>query len=225
MPLNCGVQKTRESPLDSKKIKPVNLMGNQPWLFIGRTVAKDEALVFWSSEANSWLNGKVPDAGNDWGQKEKKASEDEMAGGHHQSNEHKLGQTLGDGKGQGHLAWCRPRGRKESGWLNSNKNIPSNEVLDEVCFTNKIFFYFCRSNMISMLYTTKICSSGSNLQCGGLVAKLCTTLATTWTLACQAPLSLGFSGKNAGMDCHFLLQGIFLTQGLNPSLLHGRQTL
>ena len=112
-----------------------------------------------------------------------------------------------------------------TGRLNSNKNIPSNEVLDEVCFTNKIFFYFCRSNMISMLYTTKICSSGSNLQCGGLVAKLCTTLATTWTLACQAPLSLGFSGKNAGTDCHFLLQGIFLTQGLNPSLLHGRQTL
>ena len=180
MPLNCGVQKTRESPLDSKKIKPVNLMGNQPWIFIGRTVAEAEALVFWSSEANSWLSGKVPDAGNDWGQKEKKASEDEMAGWHHQSNEHKLGQTLGDGKGEGSLAWCWPRGHKESGRLNSNKNIPSNEVLDEVCFTNKIFFYFCRSNMISMLYTTKICSSGSNLQCGGLVAKLCPTLATTW---------------------------------------------
>jgi len=79
--------------------------------------------------------------------------------------------------------------------------------------------------MISMLYTTKICSSGSNLQCGGLVAKLYPTLATTWALACQPPLSLGFSGKNAGMDCHFLLQGIFLTQGLNPSLLLGRQTL
>ena len=37
---------------------------------------------------------------------------------------------------------------------------------------------------------------------------------------CQAPLSMGFSGKNNGMGCHILLQGIFLTQGLNPHLLH-----
>ena len=58
------------------------------------------------------------------------------------------------------------------------------------------------------------------MQCGGLVAKLCPTLATAWTLAFQAPLSLRFPGKNTGVDCHFLLQGIFLTQGLNPSLLH-----
>ena len=56
---------------------------------------------------------------------------------------------------------------------------------------------------------------------GGLVAKSCPTLATPWTVAHQAPLSMGFfQGKNIGMGCHFLLQGIFLTQGLNLGLLH-----
>ena len=46
-----------------------------------------------------------------------------------------------------------------------------------------------------------------------------------WTVVLWAPLSMGFSGKNTGVDCHFLLQGIFLTQGLNLGLLHCRQTL
>ena len=44
-------------------------------------------------------------------------------------------------------------------------------------------------------------------------------LATPWTVACQAPLSMGFSGQNPGVSYRFLLQGIFPTQGLNP-LLH-----
>ena len=63
-----------ESPLDSKEIKPVNLKGNQPWILIGRTDAEAEAPVFWSPDVNSWLFGKVPDAGKDRGQKEKRTS-------------------------------------------------------------------------------------------------------------------------------------------------------
>ena len=78
------LEKTSESPLDSKEIKPVNLKGYQFWILIGRTDAEAEAPVFWSSDGNSWLIGKVSDAGKDWGQKEKRASEDEMAGWHHQ---------------------------------------------------------------------------------------------------------------------------------------------
>ena len=90
------LEKTPESPLKSpKEIKPVNLQGNQSWIFTGRTDA--EAPVFWSSDANRWLIGKVPDAGKDWGQKEKRASEDEMAGWHHQCK-HELGKTLRDGE-------------------------------------------------------------------------------------------------------------------------------
>ena len=64
--------------------------------------------VFWSPNANSQLIGKVPDSGKDWGQKEKRASEDEMAGWHHQCNGHELGQAPGDGEGQRGLACCSP---------------------------------------------------------------------------------------------------------------------
>ena len=52
------LEKTPEGPLDSKEIKPVNLKGNQPWILVGRTDAKAEAPVFWSSDSNSWLTGK-----------------------------------------------------------------------------------------------------------------------------------------------------------------------
>ena len=61
------LEKTPESPLDHKEIKPVNLKGNQPWIFTGSTDAEAEAPVFWSSDVNSQLIGKVPDAGKDWG--------------------------------------------------------------------------------------------------------------------------------------------------------------
>ena len=56
---------------NSKEIKPVNLKGDQPWIFIGRTDAEAEAPVFWSSDVNRLLIVKVPDAGKDWRQKEK----------------------------------------------------------------------------------------------------------------------------------------------------------
>ena len=51
------------------------------------------------------------------------------------------------------------------------------------------------------------------------VTKPCQTLCSPWISVCQAPLSWDFSGKNTGVGCHALLQGIFLTQGLNPGLL------
>ena len=84
------LEKISEIPLDSK-IKQVNLKRNQPWILIGRTDPEAKTPVFWSSDANRWLTGKVPDAGKDWGQKEKRGSEDEMGGWHHQCNEHELG--------------------------------------------------------------------------------------------------------------------------------------
>ena len=85
------LEKTPESPLDSKEIKPVNLKGNQPWTLAGRTDAEAEAPVFWSSDMSSRLIGKVSDAGKDWGQKEKGASEEEMVVWHHWCNGHELG--------------------------------------------------------------------------------------------------------------------------------------
>ena len=105
------LEKTPESPSDSKETKPVNLKRNQP--FTGRTDAGVETPIFWSSDTNSWFIGKVPDPGKDWGQREKRASEDEMAGWHHQCNGHELGQTSRGGKGQRGLACCSPWGHKE----------------------------------------------------------------------------------------------------------------
>ena len=107
-----GLEKTLESPLDSKDIKLVNLKGNQPWTLVGRTDAEAETPVFWSSDVNNWLIGKVPDAGKDWGQKEKRVSEDGMTGWHHQNNGHELEQALGDGEGQRGLACCSPWDRR-----------------------------------------------------------------------------------------------------------------
>ena len=75
------LEKTPESLLDSKEIKPINLKRNQPWKLIGRMDAEAEAPVFWSPDANSWPIGKVPDAGNDWGQKEKRHQRMRWPGG------------------------------------------------------------------------------------------------------------------------------------------------
>ena len=62
------LEKTLESPLDSKEIKPVNPKENQSWIFTGRTDAKAEALILWPPDAKNWLSGKDSDAGKDWGQ-------------------------------------------------------------------------------------------------------------------------------------------------------------
>ena len=109
------LEKTLESPLDCKEIKPVNPRENQPWIFIGRTDAEAEALILWPPDVNSWLIGKDPDAGQDWGQEEKGVAEDEMAGWHHWLNRHESEQTLGDSEGQGHLACWSSWGLKELG--------------------------------------------------------------------------------------------------------------
>ena len=70
------LEKTLESPLDSKEIKPVNPKGNQPWIFIGRTKAK--APILWPLDVKSWLIWKDSNAGKDWGQEEKGMIEDKM---------------------------------------------------------------------------------------------------------------------------------------------------
>ena len=72
------LEKTLESPLDCKEIQPVNPKGNQAWVFIGRTDAEAEAPVLQPPDAKSQLNGKHPDAGEDWKQKEKQVTEDEI---------------------------------------------------------------------------------------------------------------------------------------------------
>ena len=77
------LEKTLESHLDCKKIKPVNPKENQAWIFIGRTDAKAEAPILWSPDVKYWLTGEDPDSGKDWVQEEKGTTEDKMAGWHH----------------------------------------------------------------------------------------------------------------------------------------------
>ena len=72
------LEKTLESPLDCKEIKPVNPKENQHWIFIGRTDAEAEALILWPPDEKNWLIGKDPEAGKDWRQKEKGAAEGEI---------------------------------------------------------------------------------------------------------------------------------------------------
>ena len=108
------LEKTLESPLDCKEIKPVNPKGNQSWIFLGRTDAEAEAPILWPPDAKSRLTGKNPDAGKDWRQEEKGMTGDEMVGWHHWIDRHEFDQAPGNGEGQGSLACCSPQGHKES---------------------------------------------------------------------------------------------------------------
>ena len=77
------LEKTLESPLDYKEIKPVNPKGNQSQIFIGRTYDEAEAPILWLPDAKNWLIGKARDAGKNWRWEEKGTTENEMVGWHH----------------------------------------------------------------------------------------------------------------------------------------------
>ena len=92
------LEKTLESPLDCKDIKPVHPEGNQPWIFIGRTDAEAEASILWPPDAKSWLIGQDPDPGKDW-RREEKGMTDEMVRWHHRLNGREFEQAPGNGEG------------------------------------------------------------------------------------------------------------------------------
>ena len=120
------LERTLENPLDCKEIKPVNPRGNQPWKFTGRTDTEAEAPILWPPDAKSWLTGKDPDAGKDWEQEEKGATEEEIVGWPHQLNGHEFDHALGVDEGQG--AWhAAVHGVTKSqielsNWTNNNNN-------------------------------------------------------------------------------------------------------
>ena len=104
MLLNCGVvEDSWESP---------GLQGD--WVFLGRADVEAETPILWPPDAKSWLIWKDPDAGKDWGHKEKGTTEEDMVGWHHWVNGHEFGWTPGVGDGQGGLACCGSWGRQES---------------------------------------------------------------------------------------------------------------
>ena len=107
------LEKTIESPLDSKEIKPINPKGNQSWIFTGRTDTEAATPILWLPDVNSQRIGKDPDPGKEWGQEEKGATEDEMVGRHHWLNGHEFEQTLGHSERQGSLVCCSSWGCQE----------------------------------------------------------------------------------------------------------------
>ena len=106
------LEKTLESPLDCREVKPVNPKGNQSRIFIGMTDAEAEIPILWSPDGKSQLIRKDPDAGKDWREEEKGMTEDEMVGWHHQLNGHEFEQAPGGGEGQGNLVCCHPWGHR-----------------------------------------------------------------------------------------------------------------
>ena len=129
------LEKTFQSPLDSKEIQPVHPKGNPSWVFIGRTDAEAEAPVLWPPAAKkrpdslekTWLIRKDSDAGKDWRQEEKGSIEDETVRWQHWVNEHEFEQALEDGEGQRSLVCCSPWGHKE---LDMSKQLNNNSCLD-----------------------------------------------------------------------------------------------
>ena len=111
--LELWLEKTLESPLESKEIKPVNPKGNQPWIFIGRTVLQLKLQYFGylmqraDSLEKTWCWERLRAGGN-------RVTEDEMVGWHHWLNGHEFEQTLGDSEGPGSLACSSSWGHRES---------------------------------------------------------------------------------------------------------------
>ena len=120
------LEKTLETPLDCKEIKPVHPKGNQSWIFIGKTDTEAETPILWPPGLKNWLIWKNLDAGKDCRWEEKETAEDEMVGWHHQFDGHEFEYTLGVGDGQGGLACCSPCCRKE---LDTTKQLSSLEPI------------------------------------------------------------------------------------------------
>ena len=137
------LEKTLESPLDCKEIKTVHSKGDQFWVFIGRTDVEAETPILWPPHAKSWLIGKDPDAGKDWGQEEKGMTEHEMVGWHHWLDGHGFGWTLGVGDGQRGLVCCGSQGHKE---------LDTTEWLDWTELTLKIIIDCCYINSVVKIY-------------------------------------------------------------------------
>ena len=118
---NCGTGEDSWESFGLQETKSANPKGNQPWIFTDDEV---EVPILWPPDMKSQLIGKDPDAGKYWRQEEKGTTEAKTAGWHHQLDERKFEQTLGDGDGQGSLACWSPRGCKEPDMteqMNNNK--------------------------------------------------------------------------------------------------------
>ena len=158
------LEKALESLLHCKKVQSVHPKGYQSWIFIGRTDAEAETLIFWPHDAKNWLTGKDPDAGRDWGQEEKGTTENKMTGWHQWLNVCEFEWTLGVGDGQGGLSCCDSWGCKEldtTEWLNWTEEKISS--CPQFTFKKKKKMYVC-------LFVEKKKQFGENMVIPGRVS-------------------------------------------------------
>ena len=174
------LEKTLESPMDSKEIQPVHPKGDQSWVFIGRTDVEAEIPMLWPPDVKSWLIGKNSDAGKDWRQEEKGTTEDEIVGWHHWLDGHELGCVPGV-DGQRSLACCRSWGHKES------------DTTERLNWNYKIIKASKEQGNDFDIICAVLC----------LVAQLCLTLCDPMDCSPQAPLSMGVSRQEywSGLPC------------------------
>ena len=196
------LEKTLESPLDCKEIHPVHYK-DQSWVFIGRTDVEVETPILWPLDVKSWLIGKDPDAGKDWGQEEKGTTEDKMVGWHHCLNGHGFGWTPGVGDGQGCLACSSSLCRKVldmTEWLTCTESVACQTSLSERGFSMQEYWRVLANTGCHTLLEHYIsCCPGHQIPWVTGAAR---------TLATQAP-HLGLSGANPSL--------LGQCQELNPS--------
>ena len=106
---NQSILKEISPEYSSEVLTSLEVLHWKDW-FIGNTEA--ETPILWPPDARNWLIGKDPDAGKDWRQEEKRATEDEMVGWHHRLDGHEFEQALEVGDRQGSLACCNPWSRR-----------------------------------------------------------------------------------------------------------------
>ena len=157
------LEKTPESLLDSKEIKPVNPKGNQPWIFIEMTLDETEVPILWPPDVKSWLTGKDHDAGKAWGQEEKGMTDDKMVGWHYWLNGHESEQTPRDREKPGVL---QSMGSQRVGhdWVTEPQN--SGPTLLSVCpmYLDKSFHLLdLQSNVRIELCCLGMCESTSTV--------------------------------------------------------------
>ena len=120
MLLNCGVGGDSWESLGSASRSNQSILreGDQSWVFIGRNDVEVETPILWPPDVKSWLIGKDPDAGKDWGQEEMGTPEDEMVGWHHRLNGHEFGWALGWWwTGRPGMLWFMGSQRVGHGWV------------------------------------------------------------------------------------------------------------
>ena len=160
MLLNCGVGEDSWESLGLQKTKPVNPVGNQSWLFIGRTDAEAEATILWPSDAKNWVTGKEPDAGKDWRWEDKQMTVDEMVGWHHWLDGHEFEQAPGVGDGKGSLVCCSSWGLKESYTTEDStelNNLSGKRIVNIYIYYIYIYIYVYLNHFAVYLNPTQHC--------------------------------------------------------------------